>query len=220
MPYRFDELTYIARTQINPNVLIVAEKSPWKSFEDLAADLKKHPGKFRFGTAGIAQVTQLGPSLLLTALGLPVDAATPVHYDSDSAAMMACLQGEVDFVQGNLAPFASAIGGGLVRGLAMTTPERVPGYDEIPTYTELGYPEVDIVGWRGVSGPPGLPESVAKKWEDAIAKLVETPSWLSLVGKLGDEPGYLNTKEYNEFVKHEFKKYRKIFTDLDILIKE
>jgi tripartite-type tricarboxylate transporter receptor subunit TctC len=219
LPFSYDEMTYIARTQINPNILIVNKNSAYKTFQDLTAALKNKPGKLKYSTAGVANVTDLGPSILLKELGLPDSAAVAVHYDSDNAALLALLQGESDFVQGNLASFAAAIQGGQVIPLAMTTPERVKGFDDIPTYTELGYPKVSIVGWRGVSGPPGLPPEIAKIWEEAVAKTCQAKSWNKLVKKLGDEPGYMGTQEYNEFVKADYKRYRELFTNLGLLIK-
>lgn len=219
LPFSYDQMTYIARTQINPNILIVKKGSPYKSFNDLAAALKAKPGKLKYSTAGVANVTDLGPSMLLKALGLPDTAAKAVHYDSDNAALLALLQGESDFVQGNLAPFASAIKGGQVVALAVTTPERLKEFDQVPTYTELGYPAVSIVGWRGVSGPPGLPAHITEIWKEAIAKTCASKSWIKLVKKLGDVPGYMNTADYNKFVHADFKNYRELFTDLGLLIK-
>lgn len=220
LPFKYSDLTYIARTQINPNVLIVKKGGPWKNFKELAAALKKSPGKYKYATAGVGNVTHLGPVLLLKALGLPKSAAVSVHYDSDNAALLAVLQGEADFAQGNLAPFASAIKGGAVLGLAMTTPQRVQGFDNIPTFTEVGYPAVSIVGWRGVAGPPGLPAEITKIWEKAVAKTCQAKSWIKLVKKLGDEPGYLDTTAYNQFLKEDFERYRELFTELGLLIKK
>jgi tripartite-type tricarboxylate transporter receptor subunit TctC len=219
LPFSYDEMTYIARTQINPNVLIVNKNSPYKTFKDLAAALKSNPGKLKYSTAGVANVTDLGPSILLKELGLPDSAAVAVHYDSDNAALLALLQGESDFVQGNLAPFASAIKGGQVTPLAMTTPERVVGFENIPTFTELGYPGISIVGWRGVSGPKGLAPEIVKVWEAAVEKTCQSKSWIKLVKKLGDEPGFMGTQQYNDFVNADFKRYRELFTELDLLIK-
>jgi len=220
LPFKYSDLTYIARTQINPNVLIVKKGGPWKNFKEFAADLKKNTGKYKYSTAGVGNVTHLGPVLLLKALGLPKSAATAIHYDSDNAALLAVLQGEADFAQGNLAPFASAIKGGALLALAMATPEKVEGFENIPTFTEVGYPSVSIVGWRGVAGPPGLSSDIAKIWEEAIAKTCHAKSWINLVKKLGDEPGYLDSKAYNQFVEEDFKRYRELFTELGLLIKK
>ena len=219
LPFSYDEMTFIARTQINPNVLIVKSGSPYKKLSDLTDTIKGQQRKLRYSTAGVANVTDLGPSMLLKELGLSDRGAIAVHYDSDNAALLALLQGEADFVQGNLAPFAGAIKGGQVLALAITTPEPVKGFDNIPTYVELGYPGVSIVGWRGVSGPAGLPQNVIKKWEEAVRKTCQAKSWIKLVKKLGDEPGYMGTTAYNDFVKNDFKRYRELFADLGLLIK-
>jgi len=219
LPFSYDEMDYIGRTQINPNVLIVKADSQYKTFSDLKDSILKNIGEHRYSTAGVANVTDLGPSMLLKALGLKDTAAVAIHYDSDNAALLALLQGESDFVQGNLASFSAAIGGGQIRALAVTTPERLISLKDVPTYTELGYPSVSIVGWRGISGPKGLPEEVKKVWEEAIRKSCASKSWIKMVKKLGDEPGYMNTKDYNEFVHKDFKRYRELFTDLGLLIK-
>ncbi|WP_224405604.1 tripartite tricarboxylate transporter substrate binding protein [Afifella sp. IM 167] len=216
LPYSYDDFDYLARTQINPNVLIVKADSSYKSFDDFAAALKAEGASFKYGTAGAGNVTHLGPNMLFGELGLPASVGTPVHYDSDGAALLALLQGEVDFAQGNLASFASALQSGAVRGLAMTTPERVEGFDDIPTYTEVGLPEVSIVGWRGVAGPPGLPKEVEDAWQAALAKTTEAKSWISLVKKLGDEPGYMPKEAYDPFVKKDYERYVKIAEEIGL----
>lgn len=216
LPYEPADFDYIARTQINPNVLIVPANAPYESFADFAEALKSGEGDLKFGTAGPGNVTHLGPIMLLDALDLPSDTATPVHYDSDSAALLAMMQGEVDFAQGNLASFASALQNGAVKGLAMTTPEPVEGFDDIPTYTSLGLPDVSIVGWRGVAGPPGLPAEVEAAWSDAVAKAVQSKSWMSLIRKLGDEPGYMAKADYDAFVVKDSERYRAMAEELGL----
>jgi len=219
LKFDYDDLSFIARTQINPNVLVVKSESKFKSLDDLINALKNNPGEYHYATAAVGGVQHIGPILLLQSIGLPVDAAKPVHYNSDSEAILAVIQGEADFYQGNLSAAAGNLKGGLVRGLAMTTPERVPGFENIPTYTELGYPEIDIVGWRGVCGPPGLPEDIIKVWENAVKKTCESKSWLKLITKLGDRPGYLGSHEFANFVDKDFKRYRELCTELGILVK-
>jgi len=219
LPFRYDNLVYVARTQINPNMLVVNVKSPWKTFKDFMKALKKDPGKYKYSTAGLGAVTHLGPSLMLKGIGLKITDATPIHYDSDGDAVMATVRGETHFYQGNLSAIVSSLKGGLVRALAVTTPKRVKGFDNIPTYTELGYPKVDIVGWRGVAGPPGLPDYIARHWEEAVRKTCKSKAWNKLVQRLGDKPGYMNAKDATNFLHKEFKKYRILFTELGLLIK-
>lgn len=219
LPFKYDDLTYVARTQINPNMLVVAKGSPWNSFEDFAKALKANPGKYKYSTAGPGTTSHIGPSLILQEIGLPSSTATPIHYNSDGEAVLACIQGEVDFFQANLAPMDSHVKGGLVKGLAVTTTERLTDHKNVPTYTELGYPKIDIIGWRGICGPPGLPEYVIQAWQQAIEKTCQCKYWVKVITKFGDVPGYMDSKGFKSFADKEFKQYRKTFGELGLLMK-
>jgi len=217
--FGYDELTFIARTQIDPNAIIVNAKSPWKSFKEFAEALKNNPGKYKFSTAGIGQVSHVGPIIMLNGIGLKGSDATPIHFDSDGEAVLAVIRGDTDFYQGNLNAIMGSLKGGLVRCLAVTTPQRVEVIKDVPTYTELGYPQINIVGWRGVCGPSKLSDSVVSTWEEAVNKTLKSQTWLKMAEKLGDIPSYMNSKEFTNFIHEEFKRYRKLFTELGILIK-
>jgi tripartite-type tricarboxylate transporter receptor subunit TctC len=217
--FKYDELTFVARTQINPNALIVNAQAPWKDFREFAEAMKKSPDKFKFSTAGIGQVSHVGPILVAKALGLKGSEISPVHFESDGQAVLAVVRGDVDFYQGNFNAIAGSLKGGQVRCLAVTTPQRLEVAKEVPTYKELGYPQIDIVGWRGVCGPPDLPESIVRLWEEAVRKTCASQSWLKVVEPLGDFPGYMDSKEFTEFVHSEFKRYRTLFEDAGLLMK-
>lgn len=217
--FSYDELVFVARTQINPNALIVNAKSPWKNFKEFAEAIKNNPGKYKFSTAGVGQVSHVGPIFMLKEIGLKGSEVTPIHFDSDNEAVLAVVRGDADFYHSNFNVAIGSLKGGLVRCLAVTTPKRIDIIKEVPTYTELGYPQINIVGWRGVCGPPALPDYIVKTWEEAVYKTCTSQSWLKTAEKLGDEPGYMNAKEFTKFVHEEFNRYRKIFTELGMLIK-
>lgn len=219
LPFKWDDLVYIARTQINPGVTIVSAKSPWKTFEDLAKALKKDPDKYKFSCSGLGTIQHLSAAIIFRELGIPVSKLTAVPYDSGAAGVLAVVQGEVDAWSGNFSEAVSNLQGGLVRALAVTTPERLKDWKNIPTYTELGHPNIDLVGWRGVCGPKGLSDDIVKIWEEAVGKAIKTKPWLQLAKNIGDEPGYLNARDFLVFQEKEFKRYRALFTELGLLIK-
>ena len=217
--FKYDELVFIARTQINPNALIVNAKAQWKDFKEFAGALKASPGRFKFSTAGIGQVSHVGPILMARELGLKGSEMTPVHFDSDGEAVLAVVRGDVDFYQGNFNAIVASWKGGMVRCLAVTATERLDLLKDVPTFKELGYPKVDIVGWRGICGPRGLSAEVVKTWEESVRKTCSSPVWLKTAESLGDFPGYMNAKEFAEFVHAEYKRYREIFEAAGLLMK-
>lgn len=218
LPFKWDDLKYIARTQILPDLLVVNGKSPWKTFKEFAAALKKNPGKYRYSTAGVGTSSHLGGAVILKELGLPLSAAKAIHYESDAAALLAVVQGEVAFMQSHLSVASGNLQGGIVRGLMMTTAERVKGYD-IPTCVELGYPGMEFVGWRGVAGPKGMSDEVVKTWEKALKEMCSSKAWVKMVTKLGDEPAYMDSKEFTEFQAKKFQMFRALFKELGLLKK-
>jgi tripartite-type tricarboxylate transporter receptor subunit TctC len=217
--FKYDEITFIARTQINPNGMVVSAKSPWNTFQELAADIKKDPKKFKYATAGVGTNSHISGAFVLKTLGFTGREAEPVHFDSDNEASLAVGRGDAHFFEGNLLGALANIKGGLVRVLAVTTPQRLQILKDVPTFKELGFPQIDLVGWRGVCGPPNLNPSIVKIWEEAVRKTVESPKWLMPTEKLGDFPGYMTAKEFEDFVHSEFKRYRAIYTELGLLIK-
>jgi tripartite-type tricarboxylate transporter receptor subunit TctC len=83
-------------------------------------------------------------------------------------------------------------------------PKRVEEFKGVPTFAEAGIPGIDILGWRGVAGPPNLPGDIIKKWVDAMEKLTKDKEWIDAAQKLGDIPGYLGPKEFKEMVEKEY----------------
>jgi tripartite-type tricarboxylate transporter receptor subunit TctC len=219
LPFEWDDLAYIARTQINPGVTIVNKKSPWKNFEEFARALKADPSKYKFSTSGVGAIQHLSAALIYKELGIPISKLTVVPFGSGTDGVLAVVRGEVDAWSGNLPEAISSLRGGLVRPLAVTTPERLKDLDQIPTYTELGYPDIDLVGWRGVCGPKALPDEIVKIWEEAVEKTTASKPWLKLIKNIGDEPGYQNAMDFTAFVKKEFTRYRSLFTELGLLVK-
>jgi tripartite-type tricarboxylate transporter receptor subunit TctC len=218
LPLHWDDVNYVARTQVSPNILLVAKKSPLKNLQDLVNKLKENPGKLKYGATGLGAVTQLGPCILLKEIGLKVTDAKAVNYDSDPEGIMAMVRGETDFWQGNLISAASSISSGIVRPLAVTTSERVKGFDDVPTYKELGYPGINITAWRAVALPKTTPPEVVKTLEAAIEKTTKSKPWLKTITNMGDFPAFLNSEDTNKFVGDEFKRFRTLFTELGLLV--
>jgi tripartite-type tricarboxylate transporter receptor subunit TctC len=217
--FKYDDLIHIARTQINPNALIINAKSNWKDFKDFTEALKSNPGKYKFSTAGIGQVSHVGPILMMREIGLKGAIAAPIHFNSDGEAVLAVVRGDADFYQGNFNAIVASLKGGRVRCLSVTIPERLEALKDVPTFKELGYPKIDIVGWRGICGPPGLPNYVVKKWEEAVGNTCKSPQWLKLAESLGDIPGYMDSKDFTNFVHEEFKRYREVFQATGLIMK-
>lgn len=213
------DYTPIAMTQMNPNVLVVKADSPYKTLKDLLDALKANPGKLKFSHAGAGSIHFFGIHLLLKTAGLDKDAAIAIPYKGGKRSMAGLLRGEADFHQTNLVSAIDFIQSGKVRALAVTTKKRLKNFPDVPTYAELGYPDVDIFGWRGVIGPKGLPQEIVDAWAKAIQETMDRKGWKKMVKAVGDVPHYLGPVEFKKQIETDFARFREMATDLGILVK-
>ena len=213
------DYTPIAMTQMNPNVLIVKADSPYKNLGDLLGAIKAKPGKLKFSHAGAGSIHYFGIHLLLKTAGLGKNSAVSIPYKGGKRSMAGLLRGEADFHQTNLVSAISFIRAGKVRALAVTTKKRLKGFPKVPTYAELGYPKVDIFGWRGVIGPKNLPQAIVDKWAKAVQATMKRKGWKKMVKAVGDVPRYMGPEEFTKHIASDFKRYRAMATDLGILVK-
>jgi tripartite-type tricarboxylate transporter receptor subunit TctC len=217
--YTPEDYTPIAMTQMNPNVLVVKADSPYKSVKDLLDAIKAKPGKLKFSHAGAGSIHYFGIHLLLKTAGIGQDSAIAIPYKGGSRSMAGLLRGEADFHQTNLVSAIDFIESGKVRALAVTTKKRLKAFPDVPTYGEEGYPNVDIFGWRGVIGPKGLPKGIVDQWAKAVQETMARKGWKKMVKAVGDMPRYMGPAEFTKHIASDFKRYRQMATDLDILVK-
>ena len=216
--YTPDDYTPIAMTQMNPNVLVVKADSPYKNLKDLLGAIKANPGKLKFSHAGAGSIHYFGIHLLLKTAGIANDSAIAIPYKGGSKSMAGLLRGEANFHQTNLVSAIDFIKSGKVRALAVTTKERLKSFPNVPTYAELGYPNVDIFGWRGVIGPKDLPKAIVDQWAKAVQDTMARKGWKKMVKAVGDMPRYMGPEEFSKLIASDFKRYRQMATDLDILV--
>jgi tripartite-type tricarboxylate transporter receptor subunit TctC len=215
-----EDFTPIAMTQMNPNVFVVKADSPYRSIKDVIEAINAKPaGTFKQSNPGPGSIHNFGFNLLMDAAGIPGKKVVSVPFKGGAASAAALLGGHVDFHQTNLTNVIELIKGGALRALAVTSKDRLELLPDVPTYAEIGYPGVDIFGWRGVIGPKGLPADVVEKWADAIQKTQASKAWQKLVGKLGDVPVYMGPAEFKAHIDQEYAKYRRMAEELGILVR-
>jgi tripartite-type tricarboxylate transporter receptor subunit TctC len=152
-----------------PLVLIVNAGLPYKSVAELIADAKANPSKLSFGTSGPATSPVIAVMQLNALAGTKI---VDVPYRGSGQAAVAVVTGEVQgaFVfYSNAKPLSDD---GKVRALAVSSPQRLATWPEIPTMAELGFPGFDHRGFVGLAAPGKTPAPIVaflnKHLNDAI----------------------------------------------------
>jgi tripartite-type tricarboxylate transporter receptor subunit TctC len=103
-----------------------------------------------------------------------------------------------------------------MRILAVASEERVPALPDVPTFKELGYDYVEGA-FRGIAGPPEMPDDKVKVWADAAAKVNEMPEFKKKLEDLGFEILNIGPEEAKKLIAEKAEYYEKILKELDLI---
>lgn len=216
-PYKWHEFTMLSLLELNPFICAVRADSPVKSVQDLHATIRKDPGKLNFSTSGPGTSQNMASQYLMLLAGLKPTDAVGIHYKSGGEVTTALLGGQVQFACNNATTMVSQIRAGTLRGLLVTTPERLTDAPEVPTAREAGVPDMEkIVGWTALMGPPGLPKDVVERWTAALASVAKDPEWLAAIAKIGGIPAIRSASETEKYVREQYELYDKLIGTLGI----
>jgi tripartite-type tricarboxylate transporter receptor subunit TctC len=205
----FAGITEIARS---PLMIVIHPSLPVKTVADLIKLAKAHPGQLSFGAASGGTPHLAGELFKLTA---KIDLLF-VPYKGEGPAIADAMGGQISMVFSNLPVALPQARGGRLRGLAVTSAQRVPGATEFPTVAESGLPGFEAFTWFGCFAPAATPrEIVARLNADSVAAL----NAADVKAKMAAQGLFVTANApdpFNEFVKKEIARWTKIVKDANV----
>ena len=175
--YKYSDFTPIAMLVGDYVGFAVKADSRFETAQDLVDALKKDPQSASIAITGIGGLNHIPGLQLARAIGVDGRKLKTPVFDSTGDSATAMLGGHVDVVIGSAGNLAGHAESGLIRILAVTAPERLPGkLADVPTWSELGY-DVVFSSWRGLWGPKGMTPDQIAFWDKTIAESGKAPSW-------------------------------------------
>ncbi len=190
-----------------PNILVVHPSVAAKDIKEFIALLKKNPGKFSFATSGTAGIGHMMGELFLQASGTDM---VHIPYKGAGPAITDVLGGQVPVLFDNLPSSKSHVDAGKFRLLAVAAPKRLAAYPDVPTFTEIGMPEVNDPAWYGLVAPPKTPKEIIDKLYAASVKAVNTPATKEKLSQQGADPLANTPAEFAAQIKTEYDKMKVI----------
>lgn len=199
--YKTADITPAFWFHYTPDVLVVPESSPIKSFADFVAAAKKSPGKMNLGGSGLNSANHAAHERLNAAFGIQ---STYVPYKGTGDMSMAVVGAQIDGAV-TYTPFAIA-NRGKVRALAVAMEKRHPLMPEVPTFRELGVDWIDGA-YRGIGVPKSTSPENRKKIADMWLALNTDPEMKELAAKSGFELVNVGNEQMDAFMKERIKLY-------------
>lgn len=176
-PHNFRDLTLVSGTIGDYAALVVGKDSPINSMADLLAAYDADPSATAIGGGSVpGGMDHLVAAMVMEAAGKDALGVKYIPYDAGGKAMAALLSGEIAALSTGFSEAVDLANAGEVKIIGVTSDERVPAAPDALTLKEQGI-DTTFVNWRGFFGAPGLPEDKVAMYQDAIAKMYETPEW-------------------------------------------
>ncbi len=173
LPYDpFNELRPVVLAGGQANVCAVRADAGINTLKDLVAAMKKHPGTFNFSSTGVGSLSHLGVELLKVKTDTY---AVHIPYASSPLAVLAILQGDVQFACVPAVAVLPHVKSGKLRTLAVSTAQRSPLTPDIPTMKEAGLPEIESMAWMAVMAPAGTPTDIVQRLNREINAVLAMP---------------------------------------------
>jgi tripartite-type tricarboxylate transporter receptor subunit TctC len=143
-----------------PSALVVHPSFPASTVKEFIDYVRQHPGVVNWANPGIGTSQHLNMAIFLNATKLEMVA---VPYAGQPPGIVDLMANRVQFKMASIGLVAQHINTGALKALAVLGTTRSPLLPDVPTMTEAGYPEINVVAWYGFAVPRGTPKPVIEK---------------------------------------------------------
>lgn len=166
-----DDLRAIAIVAFSPDILAVHPSNPAKDLKELIAVGKTK--SFTYGSAGVGTGPHIGAEYFFREVAKVQVVHVP--FTGGAPAVTAAIGNHVDTIVLTLPTVTPSITQGLLRGLGLASATRNSAVPNVPTYGEMGFPNVHSGSWVGFFAPAKTPEAVVAKLNAEINAIMREP---------------------------------------------
>jgi tripartite-type tricarboxylate transporter receptor subunit TctC len=167
------DFTHIAYIGGSPTVFVVHPSTGVKNFEDFVRWAKATEGGAQYVSPGVGSGGNAVAEFFASKAGLKL---VHVPHRGGNTAVADLVAGHVKMGSLTWSTAREHVSAGTLIPIAISSGERLAGFQQIPTFKEKGFPDVVTTVWLALSGPSGLPADLAQRLNGAVNKALEQPS--------------------------------------------
>jgi len=203
------ERDFVAVSQVAsvPSVLVVHPSMPVKSVKDLIALAKAKPGEINYASTGNGTLPHLAAEFFKQQAKVNM---VHIAYKGSAPAATDLLGGNVQVFFGNMLSVIEQVRSGRLRALAVTSLQRQPVAQDIPTMIESGFPGFEAGTWFGLMVPTGTPRDVINRLHGDVVKAVRQPDVQKQLAGQGATTIGNTPEQFAAYIKSESDKWAKV----------
>ena len=209
--YDTNDLRPVGFVAFSPDVIAINPNNPAKDLKEFLANAKSKA--FTYGSAGLGTGPQIGAEYFFKDVAKVQYQHVP--FSGGPPAITALLGGHIDSLVLTLPPVAPQIWQGALRGLAVSSStKRNVAIPNVPTYSEMGFPNIDIGSWVGIFVPAKTPDAVVARLNAEINAVMSEPDSKERLTKGGFEPMTTSVSEATAYFNSEIDRWGKMVTSV------
>jgi tripartite-type tricarboxylate transporter receptor subunit TctC len=209
-PHLYSKLPYdpvkdfapVSMLAVLPLVMAVNAELPFRTVNEVVASAKTKP--LNFASSGNGGAPHMAGELFKSVTGAPI---THVPYKGSGPAVADLVGGRVQIMFDAAPSLIAHIRSGKLRVLAAASPQRNRLLPEVPTFAELGHPQIAVSLWYGVLARAGTPRFVIDKLNSEVTKALVSPEVRERLLAQGAEPSPGSPEAFASFMQEEMAKW-------------
>jgi tripartite-type tricarboxylate transporter receptor subunit TctC len=208
LPYKpASDFSYIGTIGRFPVALVVHPDFPAKTVAEFVSYVKANPDKVSYASPGNGTPHHMAMELFKQKAGLSI---VHVPYKGAAPAMTDIMGGQVPTMMLDLASGLPIIRSGKVRVLAIALPQRASALPDVPTFSEVGFKDVNAYAFHGLIGPAGMPQEAVDRINGELNKAMKAPKVTKLFADFGFEALPGTPQDFYKLSRAESERWGKI----------
>jgi tripartite-type tricarboxylate transporter receptor subunit TctC len=199
----------------SPLIIVGSPKVPAANFKELIAHAKSNPGKLNAGTVGPGSQAHITLELINKLAGTSI---VHVPYRIATQALPDLISGDLQVGFNYIPTFVPAVQNGTIRGLAVTSMERLKDLPDVPTVNESGFPGFEASGWNALFAPAGTPREIVDKVNAAVNAYLKSDAGQAQLGRMGMTAGGGTPEALKAHLDRETAKWGPIIKEANIVL--
>jgi tripartite-type tricarboxylate transporter receptor subunit TctC len=208
-----NDISPIVQLSQGPFIVAVHPGVAAKTLKELIDYARREPDKLSYASAGSGSITHLASELFLDMAKMKV---VHVPYKGTGPALNDTIGGSTQLIFGSVATSLPFIKSGRLRGLAVTTAQRIGAAPDLPTVAEAGVPGYEVVLWHGLVGPKGLPAAVVERINQAANDALGAKDVADLLATDGVAPAGGTPERFRAVIKADIERWSRVVKQANI----
>jgi tripartite-type tricarboxylate transporter receptor subunit TctC len=214
VPYHpVKDFAHITQIAYSPLFLVVHPSTPIKTVGDLIKLARARPNDINYGSGGAGTTLHMAGELFKLMTGTRM---TVVAYKGEGPAIIDLIGGQISLVFSNVPAVLSHVRAGSLRGVAVTSAERISSIPEFPTVAESGVPGFEAITWFGFYAPAGTPRDLVSRLNAASREALQPAAVKEKLLTLGMYAVGSSSEDFQKYMGAEYVKWGKVLKETGI----